>query len=167
MNTDTPTRSPLAPVPFTVTLGDGTVEKLSIKPLSITKLYQWLYLARDQSEPAMVALAVGKDLAWIDDLDVDQFAKLAGKCSEVLFPMALRLAKGAPAAAALLAPVIQRNDLGLRVISILSSGSGEQSPKAQPSASAPATPSASPTAIPLTASSPSSPPATASNPPAS
>lgn len=152
---------PIAPIPWSVTLPNGEVEKFSIKPLSISKLYQWLHLARDQSEPAMVALAIGKTVEWIDDnIDIDQFAKLAGKCSEVLFPQALRLAKGAPAAAALLAPVIQKTELGLKIIAILSTGYGEQSSKPQPSESAPATPSASPTPTTLTGSAPSSPPTT-------
>lgn len=158
---------PLAPIPYSVTLADGTIEKFSIKPPSITTLYQWLYLARDQSEPAMVALAIGKPIDWIDNLDVDQFAKLAGKCSEVIFPMALRLAKGAPAAAALLAPVIQKTELGLKVVSILSSGYGDPSSKPQPSGSAPVTPNASPTPTLSTHSAPSSQPASAATAPTS
>jgi hypothetical protein len=155
------TASVVAPVPFSVTLADGAIDRLVIKPLPITKLYQWLYLARDQSEPAMVALAVDRDLAWVDSLDVDTFAKLAGKCSEVLFPLALRLAKGAPAAAALVAPMVQRNLLGLRVIDILLTGSGGSSSTPPASESAPATPSASPTPTPSTGSAKSSPPASA------
>jgi hypothetical protein len=149
-----------------VTLPDGTVDRFIIKPLTITKLYQWLYLAKDQSEPAMVALVCDRDLAWVDSLDIDTFSKVANKCHEIVFPQAIRLAKGAPAAAALLAPVMQKTELGLRVIAILSTGYGEQSPKQPDLVSAPETPSGSPTPIPSTASVPSSPVANASLQPA-
>ena len=153
---ETPKSSPtFAPVPFAVKLPDGSTERFIIKPLPITKLYQWLYLAKDQSEPAMVALACGKDIEWVDSLEIDQYALLAGKCHELLFPLAIRLAKGAPVAAALLAPVMQKAELGQRVITILSTGYGERSLKPQGSESAAATPSASPTPSPSTVSAPS------------
>lgn len=159
MNNTTPNKSPaIAPFPYSVTLADGTIERFVIKPLPITKLYQWLYLAKDQSEPAMVALACEKTIDWIDMMDVDQFAKLAGKCSEIIFPQALRLAKGAPAAAALIAPVLQKTELGLKVIAILLNGFGEPSTKPQDSASVPATTSESPTPTVLTDCVKSSPP---------
>ncbi len=135
----------IAPVPWSVTLPDGTIERFAIRPLTITKLYEWLYLARDQREPELVALATGKDMAWIDSLDVDQFAKLAGKCNDVIFPQAARLAKGAPAAAAIVGPLLQRDMLGRTVINILSIGSGTPSSTPPASESAAATPSASPT----------------------
>ena len=141
-------------VPYSVTLPDGSVDKFAIKQLSITKLYNWLYLAKDQSEPAMVALVCDRDMAWVDSLDVETFAKLAAKCHEVVFPQAIRLAKGAPAAAALIAPIMSKTEMALRVIAILSSGSGDSSPKPQGSESAQATPSGSPKASPLTASVP-------------
>ena len=118
-----------APVPYAVTLPDGNVDRFAIKPLSITRLYQWLYLAKDQSEPAMVALVCERDMTWVDSLDVDTFAKLAGKCHEVVFPQAIRLAKGAPAAAELLAPILNKAELALKVIAILSLGSGDSSTK--------------------------------------
>lgn len=142
--------SPVGPYPYSVTLADGSIDKFTIKALTISQLYQWLYLARDQGEPAMVALCTGKDAAWVDSLDVDSFAKLAGKCSELNFPQALRLAKGAPVAAALIAPLIQRNLLGLQVAEILSGASGASSTTPLPSASAAATVIESPKPTPLT-----------------
>jgi|GEM_PF-3341913 hypothetical protein len=157
----------IAPVPFAVTLQDGSVCRFLIKPLTITKLYDWLYLAKDQREPAMVAMACGKDLAWVDSLDEEQFGKLAGKCHEVIFPQALRLSKGAPAAAALVAPILQQNLLGLRVIAALSIGSGDSSPTPLPRESAAETPNASPTPIPSTDSAKSSPTAAENKPAAS
>jgi hypothetical protein len=129
--------APIAPIPYAVTLADGTVDKFAIKPLVISKLYEWLCLAANQHEPAMVALATGKDIGWVDGLDVDTYAKLAGKCNEVIFPQALRLAKAAPTAAALVAPLIQKQVAGLRVVTILSAGSGNSSPTQPLSESAP------------------------------
>jgi hypothetical protein len=149
MNTPIP-----SPVPYSVTLADGSVERFAIKPLSISRLYQWLYLAKDQSEPAMVALVCDRDIPWVDSLDVDTFAKLAAKCHEVVFPQAVRLAKGAPAAAALIAPIMSKTEMALRVIAILTTGSGDLSPKLPASESAPETSSESPTAIPSKPSSP-------------
>lgn len=147
MNTNTPNKPApaIAPFPYSVTLPDGTVERFIIKPLPITQLYQWLYLAKDQSEPAMVALAVNRSLDWVDSLDVDVYARLAGKCSELLFPQAARLAKHAPAAASLLAQVMRWQAVGMQAIAILSTGSGELSPKPPGSESAPETVSESPT----------------------
>ncbi len=58
-NTQTKPAPALSPVPYSVTLPDGTVDRFIIKPLPITKLYQWLYLAKDQSEPA--TLGVGQN----------------------------------------------------------------------------------------------------------
>lgn len=139
-------------VPYSVTLPDGTPDRFAIKQLPISKLYQWLYLAKDQSEPAMVALVCDRSAEWVDNLDVDVFAKLAAKCHEVVFPQAVRLAKGAPQAAALLAPIIQRTEMAMRVIAILSLGSGDLLPKPQQQESAPATPSASLTPTVLTPS---------------
>lgn len=163
---DAPTKPApaIAPVPFAVTLPDGTVDKFIIKPLSITKLYQWLYLAKDQSEPAMVALVCDRDLPWVDSLDVDAFARLAGKCHEIVFPQALRLAKGAPAAAATLAPVIQKTELAMKVIAILSTGFGEPSLKPPASVSAPLIPNESPTPSASMDSAPSSAPIAATEP---
>jgi hypothetical protein len=137
--------NPTAPVPYSVTLPDGSVDRFAIKPLPITKLYQWLYLAKDQSEPAMVALVCDRDIAWVDSLSIETFSKLAGKCHEVVFPQAVRLAKQAPAAAALLAPVMSKVELALKVIAILSIGSGDSLPKPPASESVPETPSASQT----------------------
>ena len=52
--------SPIAPTPFTVTFQDGTQpERIAIKALPISKLYNWLYLAIDRSEPAS-----GSQLCW-------------------------------------------------------------------------------------------------------
>lgn len=142
------------PVPYAVTLADGTVDRFAIKPLAISKLYQWLYLAKDQSEPAMVALVCERDAAWVDSLDIDTFAKLAGKCHEIVFPQAIRLAKGAPAAAAMLAPILSKTELAMKVIAILLNGSGDSSPKPPQPASVPVTPSASPQPTASTASAP-------------
>ena len=66
-----------------------------------------------------MALCVGKDLDWINALDIDSFAKLAGKCSEINYPLAVALAKHAPGAAAKVAPLMQKSLLGLKVMAIL------------------------------------------------
>ena len=166
MNT-TPAQLPspaIAPFPMTITMSDGSTERIVIKPLSITKLYKWLYLAKEQNEPSMVALVCDKPVDWIDTLEIETYAKIAKKCHEIVFPQAIRLAKGAPEAAALIAPVIQKNELGLKVIAILSTGYGSLSPKPQPSESAAATSSASPTPTQATGSAQSSPSVTETKP---
>jgi hypothetical protein len=105
--------------PWAVTLVDGSTENLVIKPLPITGLYQWVILLLADKEPEAVALCVGKDLDWINALDIDSFAKLAGKCSEINYPLAVALAKHAPGAAAKVAPLMQKSLLGLKVMAIL------------------------------------------------
>ena len=144
------------PFPFTVTIEDGSIERITIKKPSITKLYEWLYLSKDNSEPAMVALCTGKDLVWVNSLELDSFAQLAAKSSEIYFTLALRLSKGAPVAAALIAPLIQRNLLGLKVTEILSGGSGGSLIPPPPSASVAATDKGSPTPTASTNSDPQS-----------
>ncbi len=133
--------SPIAPEPFTVNFEDGRApERISIKPLSISKLYQWLYLAVDRGEVEMVMLCTGKEKDWVDSLDLDSFGLLAEKCNAINFPRAVRLAKrGAPIAAALIAPLTQRNLMGLRITTALLTPSGDSSSTPPPSGSVPAT----------------------------
>ena len=93
--------------PLAVKYRDGTTDTIELRELSIRQLYEWIERFSDRDTPALVALATGRDAAWVDTLDDASFATLGAAAIKTNFPRAETMMRQDITVAARLLPILQ------------------------------------------------------------
>ena len=149
----------LPSTPHDVTRLDGTVERIAVNRLTVRQLYTFVELMDASKIPELVAMCIGKPVAWLDSLQDESYGALTKACIEANFNRAIVLAASDPTIAAKLLPLAHRFDLvGRMAAGLLSKLSSPES------AASPAGPGTPPSTTPPSSSSPSSEPPAASTP---
>jgi hypothetical protein len=108
----------IAPIPFKITLLDGSTDTLRVRPLDVIDLYEFIEMAAANKTPDLVCLVTGKDKAFLRLIDPKQYAKLAQKCIELNFEGAMELMAD-PIAASMMLPLVARMQSGMKTAAIL------------------------------------------------
>lgn len=83
---------------------NGQEEALSFTPLSNTERYKYIDLLVAGNTPALIALCARRTENWVNRLDPDSLAELAGHFFQQVFPTVLRMARRDPITSLKIAP---------------------------------------------------------------
>lgn len=102
-------------------------ETLTLKQLSIRDLYRWIELFAARNTPALVALALGQPVEFVDQLTDESFGAIAQESFRINFPRATALSLKDVTVAALISP---------HLLAIANLSDGQPSPAKSPAPAA-------------------------------
>lgn len=143
---------------LSVTHLDGKTEEVVLRRLPIASFYQWCHALGELKIPLMAALACGKSMDWINDLEDADVGRLSTAAFKVNFPRAVSLANEDHLIAAQILPILDLVQTRLPALASLGIDLTASLPPLPPRDAAEVTPSPSSEISTSTSSSAGSPP---------